>query len=147
VIAGLLALQVGPHLLPYRVFAVLSGSMEPNIPLGTEVIDEVIPGDSLRVGDVITYEHPRRPGEYITHRVVAVDRTGLSPIVTTRGDANAVPDPWKVPLEGSMLRVRLSIPLLGYLLGWLGSPFARLVLVGLVAAGAAVFVAELWLKK
>jgi signal peptidase I len=147
VVLGLLALQAGPRFLPYRVFDVLSGSMQPAIPVGAEVVDLVVPGDQLRVGDVITYEHPRKPGEYITHRVVGIDHTGLAPTLTTRGDANGAVDPWKVPLQSSMLRERVSIPVLGYLLGWLGSPFAHLVLVLVVAAGAVVFVAEMWLKK
>jgi signal peptidase len=147
VVAGLLALQVGPRVLPYRVFEVLSGSMTPTIPVGAEVIDRVVPGDSLRVGDVITYEHPERPGTYITHRVVGIDRTGLAPTLATRGDANGASDPWRVPLQGSMLRVVAHIPLLGYLLGYLGSPLARLAMVALVAAGALFFVAELWLKR
>jgi len=147
VVAGLLALQVGPRVLPYRVFEVLSGSMTPTIPVGAEVIDRVVPGDSLRVGDVITYEQPERPGTYITHRVVGIDRTGLAPTLATRGDANGAVDPWKVPLQPTMLREQLSIPLLGYLLGWLASPFAHLVLVVLVAAGGLVFVADMWLKK
>lgn len=146
VVVALLALQVGPRLLPYRVFDVLSGSMQPAIPVGAEVIDQVVPGDQLQVGDVITYEHPRRPGEYITHRVVGIDRTGLAPTLTTRGDANAASDPWKVPLQASMLRVRLSVPVLGYVLGWLAGPLAHLLLVLVVAAGAVVFVAEIWRK-
>jgi signal peptidase I len=147
VVAGLLLLQVGPRLLPYRVFDVLSGSMSPNIPVGAEVVDQVVTGDSLRVGDVITYEHPLHPGAYITHRVIGIDRAAIAPFVTTRGDANAAADPWKVPLQGSMLRVALSIPLLGYLLGGLSSPFGHLLLVFLVAAGAVFFVAETWLRK
>jgi signal peptidase len=146
-VVGLLVLQVGPRLLPYRVFDVLSGSMEPAIPVGAEVVDQVVPGAGLRVGDVITYEHPRRPGTYVTHRVVAIDQTGLAPTLTTRGDANRAPDSWKVPVQSTMLRVQTTIPVLGYLLGWLASPFARLVLVGLIAAGGLAFVAEMWLKR
>ena len=147
VVVGLLVLQVGPRLLPYRVFDVLSGSMQPAIPVGAEVIDQAVPGPSLQVGDVITYEHPRHPGTYITHRVIAIDHTGLAPIISTRGDANGAPDPWKVQVQSTMLRVRVAIPLLGYLLGSLASPYARLVMVILVAAGAVAFVAEMWLKK
>jgi len=147
VVVGLLVLQVGPRFLPYRVFDVLSGSMQPAIPIGAEVVDQVVPGASLEVGDVITYEHPRHPGTYITHRVIAIDRTGLAPIISTRGDANGAPDPWKVQVQSSMLRVQVTIPLLGYLLGSLASPYARLVMVVLVAAGAVVFVAEMWLRK
>ena len=147
VVVALLVLQVGPRFLPYRVFDVLSGSMQPAIPVGAEVIDQAVPGATLQVGDVITYEHPRQPGTYITHRVIAIDRTGLSPVISTRGDANGAPDPWKVQVQSSMLRVRFAIPLLGYLLGSLASPYARLAMVLLVAAGGIVFVAEIWLKK
>jgi len=121
--------------------------MSPNIPVGAEVIDQVVPGDSLRVGDVITYEHPLHPGSYLTHRVIAIDRTAAAPFVSTRGDANPAADPWRVPLQRSMLRVALSVPLLGYLLGGLSSPLGHLLLVFALGAGALFFVAELWLKK
>jgi len=121
--------------------------MSPTIPVGAEVVDQVVSGDSLRVGDVTTYEHPLHPGTYITHRVVSIDRTAAAPFLTTRGDANAAADPWRVPLQRSMLRVALSIPLLGYLLGGLGSPFGHLLLVLMVVAGAVFFVAEMWLRK
>lgn len=147
VVAGVLVLQVGPRLLPYRVFDVLSGSMTPSIPVGAEVFDQVVPGDSLRIGDVITYEHPLHPGTYITHRLVGIDRAGASPFLTTRGDANGAADPWKVPLQPSMLRVALRVPWLGYLLGGLGGPFGRLVLVVLMAIAALVFVADMWFRR
>jgi signal peptidase len=147
VVSGLLVLQVGPRVLPYRVFEVLSGSMTPTIPVGAEVFDQVVPGDSLLVGDIITYEHPSRPGVYITHRVVGIDRTTPVPTLMTRGDANGASDPWRVPVQGSMLRVAAHVPLLGYALGGLASPLAKILMAGAICAGGLLFVLRLWRQR
>ncbi len=146
VVAALFALQLGPHFLPYRAFEVLSGSMEPAIPVGSEVIDVQVPGDRIAVGDVITYPHPRLPGAYVTHRVVTVDRIAGVPQFTTRGDANGAPDPWRVSGAGGVLKVVVHVPYAGYPLGWLASPAARLILVGLLALAALAFLFDLWTR-
>lgn len=88
-----------------RVMPVLSGSMTPGLPVGTLVA--VTPATSVDVGEVIMFVPPgaARP---VLHRVVSVDGG-----VRTKGDANAVADPWV--LSGGYWRLRWASPELGRL--------------------------------
>lgn len=94
----------------YRVYAVVSGSMAPAIPLGSMVI--VAPASSYALGDVVTVAtgDPRQP---VTHRIVRVTDDGR---IVTKGDANADEDPVVRQPEDVVGRVRLHIPLLGHVL-------------------------------
>jgi signal peptidase len=141
---AVLGLAVGPLLLPYKLFTVMSRSMEPSIPLGAEVLDISVPGRTLKEGDVITFDHPERPDERVTHRIVAVDRSAAAPVLTTKGDANGVADPWRLTAAGPTLKVVAAVPYAGFALSGVGSPTARLLLVGLVVIAAISYLFEFW---
>jgi signal peptidase len=128
-VVAVLAATVGPRLLPYRAYAVLSGSMTPTIPVGSVVVDLPAPAGALAVGDVVTFARPDRPSETVTHRVVAVLETASGPAFRTKGDANGTPDDWTVPESATNWRMRLSLPLAGYLLVYLASPLGQLLAV------------------
>lgn len=94
VVNALLALFM-PHYYPtfgkYRLFAIVTDSMEPEIPTGHMIVSEVPKGeDSIKVGDVITYELTDANGNItlITHRVVEVRTNSATGgrIYVTRGD-------------------------------------------------------------
>lgn len=144
VVAVLLA--AGPRLFHYHVFDVLSGSMTPKIPIGAAVVDRDVPATQLQVGDVITFQEPGRPGVYITHRVVAVEQNGAAIQVATKGDANGARDPWALPYAptDTVFVVAFTVPAVGYVLGFLGMPLGRLLLVAAVAVAALAFLADLW---
>jgi signal peptidase len=84
-----------------RSFVVLTGSMEPKIPVGSIVLVNTqkrspiispIPGPSLpiyRIGQVISFI---RRNETVTHRIVSVKPNGSGVSYITRGDANNVDD-------------------------------------------------------
>jgi signal peptidase len=146
-VLALLGLQLGPLVLPYRVFTVLSGSMEPTLPIGSEVIDIAVPAARIHVGDVITFPHPRLPGAYVTHRVVAITSGTEGPTFETKGDANGIRDPWTLKPDGTVLRVVADVPWLGYVLNWLSGPQAHLALVALIVVAALAFLAQLWGRR
>lgn len=54
-----------PRLLGYEVYVVVSGSMEPAIPVGSALYVEIVPPEEVEVGDVIAF-YDR--GAVITHR-------------------------------------------------------------------------------
>jgi hypothetical protein len=64
------------------------------------------------------------------------------PIVRTKGDANGMPDPWRVTLRGTTAyRASFSVPIVGYVAVWVHGPAGRqtFLVVGLlliVFAGA-----------
>ncbi len=120
VLAGLMVL---PTLLGYERYVIVSGSMEPTIPVGSVIYDEVVPVDDIKVGDIITFVPPPEFGvdDPVTHRVVqatVIDNTGSNPgdrLFRTKGDANEDLDPWQMVLDGpDQARVAHHIPYVGY---------------------------------
>lgn len=111
VLAAALLLFV-PKAMGMGTFAVLSGSMEPTLPVGSLIFTQPCGGiGDIRAGDIVA----SRAGDvFVTHRAVSVDDTAGTLI--TRGDANKVPDETPVEMANVVGKVRLHIPMLGYLL-------------------------------
>jgi len=65
-------------------------SMNPVLRLGDGLLVVPFGERPVRVGDVVVFRHPDKPGERVVHRVVAVEPAG----VRTRGDNCPQPDPW-----------------------------------------------------
>lgn len=118
---GLLGfIGVGPHTGLYTTMTVLSGSMQPGIPVGAVVIGRPQPARDLRVGQVITYPIPVDDHRVVTHRVVRILSGGEHPVFQTKGDANDAPDPWVATATGATVStVRGVVPGLGYGIHWL----------------------------
>ena len=105
------ALLLVPKLFGYTQYAVISGSMEPNIPVGSIVYDKEVEPEELEIGDVITY---RLSGDtLVTHRIVAIDEASQS--VQTKGDANEAEDGAPVPYSEIVGLKAFHVPLLGYI--------------------------------
>jgi signal peptidase I len=126
-----------PSLFGWQRYAIVSGSMTGTYDRGTLVLDEVVPVDELRVGDVITYLPPAGagPGHLITHRIASIgrDATGAR-VYRTKGDANAVADPWTFRLGGpTQARVRVGIPYAGRVLWALSRRDVRTAVIALPA--------------
>lgn len=121
VVTGLLiALVAVPMVLGWVPLTVLSGSMEPSISTGSQVVIEPLETSEeiaqLTAGDIITFmPHPDDP-TLITHRITAVgmDSTGR-PLFTTQGDHNPSPDADVVMQMQIRGIVRYHVPFAGYL--------------------------------
>ena len=141
----LLALTVGPLLLPYKALTVYSGSMEPTIRTGSVAIDVPIASQDVKVGDVITFVRPDNQNELVTHRVVTIETGPSGRQWVTKGDANGVADPWRVAAAGTGYRYYFSIPYCGFVLVWLQSPIGRLLFLVIPAAALGLLTLyELW---
>lgn len=101
-------------ILGYNYKTVLTGSMEPAIPVGSIVITKE--QSSYEIEDIISFQEE---GAIITHRIISIDRERY----ITKGDANNVADTEEVQQKQILGKVILMIPLLGYLVMWLMSPF------------------------
>jgi signal peptidase len=109
---------------------VMSGSMEPTIPVGSIVVVRKISPEDVKVGDVIAFS----TGESKTlHRVIDKVAEGGSFYFRTKGDANEDPDPWIVKPEDVSGALLLTIPYYGYLIYFARTPLG-LVLFILVPA-------------
>lgn len=114
--------------LGLRPMIVTSGSMSPTIPAGSLVVAKDTPAADVTVGDVVAV----LVGDgRVMHRVVASEQAGSETVLTLQGDANATPDqqPYVVREVG---RVVLDVPLVGYPVSWLSTPWG---LLGLGVAG------------
>src|SRR5690606_9993103 len=114
-LALLAALVLVPRVLGWAPLTVLTGSMEPTIPTGSQVV--VAPVDdvaALEVGDVITVMPFPDDPTLVTHRVVARTDTADGPSFVTQGDANDVADAWEVTETQIRGEVRYWLPVAGY---------------------------------
>lgn len=133
VVVVLLIATVGPRLLPYRTFSVLSGSMAPAIPTGSMIFDREVDAAELAPGDVVTFHPPDHGDKLVSHRVVRIEKTKAGRFLVTRGDANGVVDDWRIPAQGRGLRYEFHVPYLGYVVGGLLTPAGRLIALTLAA--------------
>src|SRR4051812_23531240 len=74
-----------------QLLTVVSGSMQPTLPLGSLVVVLPRDADAVRVGDVITFSPPGDDTRRVTHRIVDLQGSGDQLRVHTRGDANPGP--------------------------------------------------------
>ena len=140
-----IALLIGPHLLPYRIYAIESGSMRPTLPVGSTVVLRHVAASRIRVGDIITFKRPGADSVLVTHRVVAIKRQTGRTFFVTKGDANGVRDAWQVPAAGTGWRYAFSVPYLGYPVTALKQPVVRLGLFAALAlAVAAAALVRVW---
>lgn len=114
------ALLWGPRLLGLDVFVVQSGSMEPAYHVGSVVYVKDVQPETLKNGDVITFNISSTLRG--THRIMDVieDENGLS--FQTKGDANNAPDGSPVKPEDIVGKVVMSVPLLGFLAASIQQP-------------------------
>lgn len=136
-------IYVAPH-IGWRVDAVLSGSMEPELKVGSLVVTRPVEAETIAVGDIITFRPPTVGENLITHRVVGIGQSS-SLYFETKGDANDNPDPFTVPARNLVGKIYLHVPHWGYFTEFLKTPFGFLLAVvipGFIIIVA--YVASLW---
>lgn len=103
-----------------RPLVVVSGSMEPTIPVGSVVFSAQVPAGELKEGSIATVERPCNLG-LVTHRVVkSVEPASGVYELTLKGDANAQEDPESYTVQTAGKYV-WHIVGLGYLASFLQS--------------------------
>ena len=112
VIVAAVLTYLAPH-FDWRVDAVLSGSMEPELKVGSLVVTRPLEPKDIEVGDIITFRLATVSTGIATHRVIGVFKN--SPIqFQTKGDANDRPDPIMVSGNNLVGKICLHIPMMGY---------------------------------
>ncbi len=125
-----------PRLVGLDPEVVLSGSMEPALKTGGVVIVQPKKASEINIGDILTYHHPERPRSariLVTHRVTAVEMSSGAPVFTTKGDANDIEDPWKVPSSDVVGTVKWHVPYMGYVAERVRTPLGFALLLGIPA--------------
>lgn len=124
----LLALVAVPRILGFQVYAVISQSMAPALPVGSAVYVKQEAFEEIRAGDILTYRMGKNRTN-VTHRVV--ETNALKQTVVTKGDANRQPDARSVGYADIAGVVKFSLPYMGYLAAVADEPCGKLVLAGL----------------
>jgi len=123
-------LLVGARLFGMQVFTVLSGSMEPNYPVGSLIYVQPAEPEDIKVDDVITFVLPDETPA--THRVVRIDAENEH--FYTKGDANDEEDGSPVYFKNLLGKPVFTIPYLGYVASYIQQPPGMYVAI----AGAAI---------
>lgn len=124
----LVFLALGPRSGLYRPVTVLSDSMQPTFSRGDLVVATPQPLESLRVGQVISFQIPVGDHRVESHRIVEIISGGPAPVVRTKGDASQGVDPWNAQLTGGQAWVvSATVPELGHLILWMRDPRLRLL--------------------
>lgn len=129
-----------PSLFGYQLKTVLSGSMEPEMPVGSLILTkQVDEKETFKTGDVITF----RTSENIlvTHRIIEVEHNGQRFI--TKGDNNNGPDVEPVLADNIVGKYSgTTIPYAGYVFHYMNTKQGAVLFLfipGLLFLGHAIF--------
>lgn len=114
-----------PKIMGYQVYNVISGSMEPAIPIGSAVYTREISPQDLQEGDIIAFSSQVPGGGVVTHRVLENDRDAQELI--TKGDANESPDFQPVPYSRVIGKMHFTIPVLGNLAAFITATAGKII--------------------
>jgi len=92
----------------YSLFRVVTGSMEPAVPVGSLLVCKSTPIEEIGQGDIVCFHslNPKILGKVITHRVIAVEKDADgAPMLVTKGDANLSADSERVTQTNLIGRV------------------------------------------
>lgn len=79
----------------YSLFRVVTGSMEPELPVGSLLVCKEMPIEQIQLSDIVCFRsiNPKMLGKVITHRVIAIHTNDNgSLMLETKGDANLTAD-------------------------------------------------------
>ena len=144
---------VGVRLLGFQVYAVLSGSMEPDLPVGSLVYVKATEPEKLEIGDDISFLIAEKT--IVTHRIIDIIPDENDPTVLrfqTQGIANDVADGNLVHYKNVIGKVAFHIPLLGYVSNFIQSNLGRyIILIGgtflILATFLPDILAPIWKKE
>ncbi len=123
------ALLVGGRFFGIQVYSVISGSMEPEYPVGSLIYVKKVSPLDVKAGDVITYILPNETP--CTHRVVRIDLANQE--FYTKGDNNDIEDTNPTHFNNLIGKPMFKLPLLGYVAFYIQHPPGRYIAI---AAGA-----------
>lgn len=133
VLAVCLPLSV-PKLLGYQVYDVVSGSMDPAIPVHSIVFVQEAEPEDIQPGEVVAYQSG---DSVVIHRLV--ENHVVEGEIVTKGDANAEPDPLRVDYASVLGTVTAHIPFIGIYAGALNTLPGKLYAFGFIVAAAMLY--------
>lgn len=107
----------------YKLFVVMSGSMEPTIKTGSVVV--IKPQKDYFNGDVITFQDPTKSKNTTTHRIVEASDSAY----LTKGDANKTSDMSEIRKSQILGKQILSVPFIGYVINFAKTQTGLIILI------------------
>ncbi len=137
---------MGTRILGYRVFNVISGSMEPTYSVGDLLYVKDVDPETIEAGTAITFVLNENL-VVATHRVVEVDAENRR--FYTKGDSNDTVDAMPVHFNNVIGVPQFRIPLLGYVSDFVQRPPGTYIALGIgVVLIIAVFLPDFtYIKK
>ncbi|MGN0536804.1 MAG: signal peptidase I [Acutalibacteraceae bacterium] len=114
--------------------AVLTGSMEPELSVGSLLIITPTEYEDINIGNDITFVRDKNM-TLVTHRVIAKDDENKQ--ITTQGIANNTPDA-PTSYDNVVGKVSFSIPYLGYIIIWTSDLKGKIIVCIIIAALVAI---------
>ena len=138
----------------YRMFTVVTGSMEPRYLIGDVLISKDLAASEIEVGDDVTYLGKRNSyaGKVVTHEVVSIEKDNNNKtIFHTKGLNNVIEDPivYEEQLYGKVI---YKSKILSFIYKLVGTPtgiliFVVLPLVYIIGSEMLTFLLEKEAKK
>lgn len=100
-----------PRIFGYEIYNIVSGSMEPELSVGSAVYVKQLPEEEYRVGDVIAFYVN---DSIMVHRLIEIDEEHHE--FHTKGDANAAEDMNPIPVLHVIGRMEYKISSIGKLM-------------------------------
>lgn len=126
----------------FNFYAVISGSMEPAIPVGAVIKVGKYELESLKEGDIITYQIEE---SVVTHRITKAEKDKKIEVIVdgeeqkaiehlnwcfiTKGDANNAEDAYEVKPKDILGKYEWHIPYLGYISAFAQTQFGFIALI------------------
>lgn len=144
-VIALCSMLVLPGFFGYHMYHVLSGSMEPEMPVGSLIYVKEGRPETVKEEDIIAFYGSLENEGIITHRVLK--NNVVSGTFRTKGDANEKEDPLPVPYENYIGSVVFKLPCIGMVLTCMTSLYGKLAAVGVVLLGVILNVAGSYRAK
>ena len=138
IMTGILILIIAMVAIP-RIFgiefrAVLTGSMEPDIPVGSLVVIVPTAAEDIKVGNVITFITESH--KVVTHKVVRINLEKNEFI--TQGITNNTVDPAN-RYENVMGVVRFSVPVIGRVFSWVSTLHGKIISAMIIVSSYIIY--------
>ena len=101
-----------PDFMGYTPFIIVSGSMEPKIPVNDIIVTKKVNSENIKIGDIISYKDYTQ-NIIITHRVSEILNKEGKTYYITKGDRNSMPDKNNVEYSQIQGKYLFTVPLLG----------------------------------
>ncbi len=134
------AALVIPQGMGYGTYNIMSGSMEPDIPIGSIIYVKPVEPSGIEPGEIIVYNRRVSDEEYdpvgfvVAHRVVSVSQ--MQSEFRTKGDANETEDINPVKFSEVLGVVTFHLPFLGQFMAIYTTLPGKICLIGVALCGA-----------